>query len=148
MLKIALKTAELWKSFNCEETWTIEELIFAAINHDLGKIGDGTNENYVPNPSDWHVENQGKVYTGNDKMQFMEVPERSLFLLAKYNVPVTEQEWLAIKLHDGMFAEANKYYYMAFSSGRKLKTNLPYILHHSDMMASRIEYENYTRGLN
>ena len=28
-------------------TFTIEELVFSAINHDLGKMGDAQNESYI-----------------------------------------------------------------------------------------------------
>ena len=29
-------------------TFTKEELVFSAINHDLGKMGDEENESYIP----------------------------------------------------------------------------------------------------
>ena len=29
-------------------TYTKEELVFSALNHDLGKMGDEENESYVP----------------------------------------------------------------------------------------------------
>jgi len=146
VLKCALKTAELWKSFDATIDWTTEELIFSALNHDLGKIGDTNgNEYYLPNDSQWHIKNRGELFKHNDKLQFMDVPDRSLWILQKYDINVSENEWLAIKLHDGMYSDANKYYFAPFSEGRKLKTNLPYVLHHADMMASRIEYEKYKR---
>ena len=43
--------------------FTDEELIFAAMHHDLGKVGDELgNEFYTPNESEWHIKNQGKIY--------------------------------------------------------------------------------------
>ena len=41
-----------------------EELIFVALNHDIGKMGfpgEG-NETYIPNDSEWHRKNLGKEY--------------------------------------------------------------------------------------
>ena len=49
----------------------VEELLFAALHHDLGKLGDGNHPYYVPNPSDWHVKNQGAIFTQNGELHYM-----------------------------------------------------------------------------
>ena len=41
-------------------TYTKEELIFSAINHDLGKMGDSENEAYVPQTDQWRKEKLGE----------------------------------------------------------------------------------------
>ena len=56
---------------------------------------------------------------------------------------MTEQEFLAIKLTDGLYEEANKGYLMTYMDDFQLKTNLPTILHQGDMMASKLEYEEW-----
>jgi hypothetical protein len=119
--------------------YEIEELMFAAVCHDLGKIGTEQAEQYIHNPSDWHRKNLGKLYTNNPANAFMTVPDRSLKLLADRNIRVTDNEWFGIKLHDGLYEEANKPYYIGFNPESALRTNLPYILHQADLMASRIE---------
>ena len=43
VIESAIKFAEVWKAFEVEENWTQEELIFASLNHDLGKMGDEDN---------------------------------------------------------------------------------------------------------
>ena len=41
VVNAALKMTDVWKDFGCDmTTFTIEELVFSAINHDLGKMGD------------------------------------------------------------------------------------------------------------
>jgi hypothetical protein len=119
--------------------YTVEELLFAALCHDLGKIGTEEAEQYIHNPSDWHRKNLGKLYTNNPVNSFMTVPDRSLKLLADRGIRVTDNEWFGIKLHDGLYEEANKPYYINFNPESALRTNLPYILHQADMMASRVE---------
>jgi hypothetical protein len=60
-------------------------------------------------------------------------------------------EYLAIKIHDGVYDDANKPYYIGFTLESKMKSTLPLILHHADMMASRFEFErwaNYTGKFN
>lgn len=43
-----------------------------------------------------------------------------------------------------MYEEANKPYYVGWNPDSALRTNIPYVLHQADMMASRIEKEtNY-----
>ena len=131
--------------------YTKEELVFAAMHHDLGKIGfpgEG-NEVYQIETSDWHRKNQGKMYRHNENIPFAMVPDLSIWLLQEYGVKMSWTEYQAIKIHDGMYDDANKPYFVARSAQAKLKTNLPLLLHHADHMASQIEYErwrNYKQG--
>ena len=141
VVNCALAVKKVWEEFGATINYTEEELVFAALNHDLGKIGTEEAEQYVHNPSDWHRKNQGKLYINNPANAFMTVPDRGLKLLADRGIKVSENEWFAIKLHDGMYEEANKPYYVSWNPDSALRTNIPYVLHQADMMASRIEKE-------
>jgi hypothetical protein len=48
---------------------------------------------------------------------------------------------LAIKLHDGLYDDANKPYLMSWSPETKPRTALVFIVHQADLMAARIEFE-------
>lgn len=139
VIDMSIAVNSMWESYGANMNHTVEELVFAALNHDLGKIGTEASEQYIPNPSDWHRKNQGKIYTNNPANSFMTVPDRSLKLLADRGIKVSENEWFGIKLHDGMYEEANKPYYVNYNPESALRTNLPYILHQADMMASKVE---------
>ena len=76
----------------------------------------------------------------------MTVTDRALFLLQHYGVQMTENEYLGLKLTDGLYEEANKSYYIGYSPDRSLRTNIAYILHQADMMATHIEYDEWKRG--
>ena len=129
------------------QDFTVEELIFVALNHDLGKIGDMENPLYVPNESEWHRKNQGKIYNYNSEIKtFMGVPDRSLWILNQAGIQMTEQEFLGIKIHDGLYEEGNGQYLKPYNKDRALSTALPLIVHQADMMASRIEYERWKSG--
>ena len=125
--------------------YTFEEMMFAAMHHDLGKAGfpGSGNEVYQTETSDWHRKNQGKLYKTNAAIPFAMVPDLSVWLLQEYDVKLSWAEYQAIKIHDGMHDEANKPYFVSRSPQSKLKTNLPIILHHADHMASTIEYERW-----
>lgn len=133
---------QLWKTWDelgaNTKNYTKEELVFAAINHDLGKIGSMTEDYYVPNDSDWHVK-RGAIYKINTNLQFMKVPDRSIFLLQENGIEFSESEYLAIKLHDGLYSKGNESYLMAGQPGFALKTDLPILLHHADHLATLIE---------
>lgn len=141
VIDCALELKTLWIKMGAAINYTEEELVFAAINHDLGKMGTEEAEQYLPNDSEWHRKNLGKIYMYNSANPFMPVPDRSLFLLQQRGIVVSFNEYLGIKLHDGLYDEGNKPYYISHSKDSKLKTNLPILLHHADHMASRIEYE-------
>ena len=130
--------------------YTREELVFAAMHHDLGKVGfpgEG-NEVYQVETSDWHRKNQNKMYRHNENIPFTMVPDLSIWLLQEYDVKMSWNEYQAIKIHDGMYDDSNKPYYVARSAQAKLKTNLPIILHHADHMAAQIEFERWRNGKN
>ena len=139
VVKCALSLYETWSANGAgTDRFTIEELVFAAINHDLGKIGSRTKDYYIPNDSKWHVE-RGQIYKINGELTFMKVPDRSLFTLQEFGIPVTESEYLAIKLHDGLYGKGNESYYMAGQPEFALKNNLPILLHHADHLATLVE---------
>ena len=118
--------------------FTLEEVVFAAINHDLGKVGSSSEDYYVPNDSDWHIK-KGQIYKINPVLQFMKVPDRSIFLLQEHGIKFSENEYLAIKLHDGLYGKGNESYLMAGMPEFALKTDLPILLHHADHLATLIE---------
>ena len=137
-----LKQAELWEEEGCDmSTFTTEELVFAAINHDLGKMGDENNESYIPQTDKWRREKLGEDYMFNKQVPFSSVPDRGLFMLQSHGVIYTFNEMLAIQTHDGLYDVANEKYLKAYMPEQKPRTSLPFILHQADLMAARIEFE-------
>jgi hypothetical protein len=147
VVNCALSIKFLWAQSGAYINYTDEELVFAALNHDLGKIGTQEAEQYLPNDSEWHRKNLGKLYKYNPANPFLPVPERSLFLLQEAGIQVSLNEYLGIRLHDGLYDDANKPFYISHSRESKLRSNLPIILHHADHMAARIEFEMWDRNI-
>jgi hypothetical protein len=138
----ALKLNELWKEFGVDtSTYTTEELVFSALNHDLGKMGDEENEAYILQTDKWRQEKLGEDYMFNDRLAFSSVPDRGLFLLQSHDIKYSFNEMLAIQTHDGLYDEANNKYLKTWNAETKMRTSLPYILHQADLMAARIEFE-------
>jgi len=138
----ALKLNDVWVEMGVDEsTYTKEELVFASLNHDLGKMGDEQHDAYIPQDDQWRKDKLGEDYKFNDRLEFMSVPDRSLHLLLSHGISVSKNEWLAIKLHDGLYDDANKPYLMSWSPETKPRTSLIYIVHQADLMAARIEFE-------
>lgn len=135
----ALVFEKVWDKFGQSKNYTTEELAFSALNHDLGKLGTNEQPVYIPNQSQWHRENQGLMFNYNPAITHMRIAERSLFVLQSYGIPVSENEYLAIRLHDGLYEEANKQYYITYNKDTELRSNIAYILHQADLMSSKIE---------
>ena len=146
VVECALKIKALWEAAGSYINYTDEELVFAALNHDLGKIGTQEAEQYIPNDSEWHRKNLGKLYKYNPANAFLPVPERSLFLLQEAGIQVSLNEYLGIRLHDGLYDDANKPFFISHTKESKLRCNLPIVLHHADHMAARIEFEMWDRN--
>lgn len=138
----ALKLNKVWVEMGVDtSTYTVEELVFAALNHDLGKMGDEQNESYIPQTDQWRKEKLGEDYKFNDRLEYMSVPDRGLHLLMSHGITFSRNEMLAIKLHDGLYDDANKPYLMSWSPETKPRTALVFIVHQADLMAARIEFE-------
>ena len=142
VVRCAIKQSQLWEDEGADmSTFTMEELVFSAINHDLGKMGDEDNESYIPQTDKWRRDKLGEDYTFNKKVPFSSVPDRGLFMLQSHGVVYTFNEMLAIQTHDGLYDAANEKYLKAYMPEQKPRTSLPFILHQADLMAARIEFE-------
>jgi len=143
VIKFAQELDKLWVDImENKRTYTYEELLFVALNHDLGKLGDKNEELYITHDIRWKKE-RGELYDFNSNINHMKVEDRTLFLLQQYDIKVTLNEYLAIKLHDGLYDDSNRDYLINWSDAKKLKTDLPIILHHADMMSTMMEYRNW-----
>ena len=61
----ARKMSDTYEAAGGHKNWTDEELVFSALHHDLGKVGDLAYDYYIPNDSEWHRKNQGLIYAHN-----------------------------------------------------------------------------------
>ena len=114
----AIQIKQLWEKNGATINFTDEELVMAALHHDLGKIGDLAEDYYTPNDSDWHRKNQGLVYKHNGNLQFMTVTDRALFLLQHFGITISENEYIGLMLTDGLYEDANKINNIRYSADR------------------------------
>ena len=143
VVQCALKVKTLWQEMGTNIDFTDEELVFAALNHDLGKLGSQGKPRYIQQTDKWRQDKLGEMYGNNNELSFMTVQDRSLFTLQQAGIKLTENEYFAIKLHDGLYDDTNKPYYISFSPESKLRSNITYILHQADFLASKVEYDRW-----
>ena len=141
VINAALDINNTWVKYGVEQNYTTEEIVFSALNHDLGKLGTEDEDAYIPQTDQWRKDKLGEDYTFNSKLEYMSVPDRGLYLLQTHGIEYTKNEMLAIKLHDGIYDEANKPYLMGWLPEQKLRCSLPLIIHQADFLAARIEFE-------
>ena len=141
----ALEVSKTYEKVGGYKDWTDEELIFSAMHHDLGKVGDLIGEYYIPQDNDCRRKPLREVLTNNTEIQNMRVTDRALFLLQHFGVKVSLNETIAIKVSDGLYDEANTYYLKVFDASRSLKNHLPYIIHWADHMATQAEFDEWKR---
>ncbi len=146
VINCSVQIKELWVKNGATINFTDEELIFAAIHHDLGKVGDLDKDYYVPQDSEWHRKNRGEIFTHNGELSYMTVTDRAIFLLGHFQIPMSENEYIGLLLTDGLYEEANKNYYISWNPDWGLKSNIAYILHQADSMATHIESDMWKRG--
>ena len=64
-----------------------DDLVVASLFHDIGKIGDQYDDLYLKQESSWHRE-RGMMFELNPKLNTSNVPQRSLWWLNHYKVPL------------------------------------------------------------
>ena len=143
VVEFSIKQMRLFKEMGGTIDFTEEELVFAALFHDLGKIGDGEKENYIPQTDKWRQDKLHEMYTYNPELGFMLIPDRSLFILQKFGIKVSKNEFLGIRLHDGVFDKANEAYFFSNVPSSRKKTNIVFVLHTADFLASKVEYDKW-----
>lgn len=87
-----------------------ESVVFAALVHDLGKVGDLENDRYLPQTSDYY-KSRGNLFEHNHAV----VPKNvhaSLFLLQHFGVKMTYDEFEAVLLNDGSVTDDGREYCM------------------------------------
>ena len=141
VVQCAIKQKELWQSMGASIDFTEEELVMAAIFHDLGKIGDGDKDCYIPQTDKWRQDKLHEMYTPNPEISFMLIPDRSLYILQRFGIKLSHNEYLGIRLHDGVFDKANEAYFFSHNPDSRMRTNIVNILHSADFMASKVEYD-------
>ena len=141
VVEYAVKQSRLYKEMGGNVDYTEEELVFAALFHDLGKLGDGDQPNYIPQTDKWRQDKLSEMYTFNADLDFMLIPDRSLFILQKFGIKVSQKEFLAIRCHDGVFDDANKAYFFSHVESSRQKTSIISVLHTADFLASKVEYD-------
>jgi len=146
VVEYAVKQSRLYKEMGGFIDYTEEELVFAALFHDLGKMGDGDQPNYIPQTDKWRQDKLSEMYTFNPDLDFMLIPDRSLFILQKFGIKVSQKEFLAIRCHDGVFDKANEAYFFSHVESSRQKTSIISVLHSADFLASKVEYDMWKRN--
>ena len=143
VIKLSFASKKLFELASTKLDFTDEQMIFAAMHHDLGKLGDPQfGEYYAPQDQDWKYK-RGEFYKMNPNLPYMEVTDRAVFLLQKYGVTYDWKEYLGIKLADGLFNESSEKYLKQYNQELYMKTNLPRIIHSADYAACRGEYDRW-----
>ena len=120
-----------------------ESVVFAAMFHDLGKVGNMDDDYYLTNTDEWRAKKLQEYYNHNPAIRYMTVTDRAIWLLNQFEIKMTESEYLGLRLADGLYNEQNKSYFMEGAEWKVMKTNLPLIISFADNSAARQEKERF-----
>lgn len=113
------------------DTYSKDRLIFMGLMHDLGKVGDVGTPFYIPEKESWKRQ-RGWLYDLNKELPYMPTCDRTIFLLNKFNIPVNNEEFIAIRISDGPYEKSNEKYNMK-------EPDLAVLLHFADRWACQQE---------
>jgi len=144
VMNMGEKIFDVWTEFGANTAlFSKESFFFVALCHDLGKVGNLQGDMYIDNDSDWHIKNRQEYYKINPEITNMKHEHRSLWLLNQFGIQLNEEEFIAILTHSGTNEPGNDFYFFPFGEGRLPRTCLIYMLSEADIMAYRIENEQF-----
>ena len=123
---LAFQMKKVWESAGASISFTDEELAFSALMHDIGKVGDGISPGYVEQDDKWRKDKLGEIYKNNTDLDFMLIQDRSLFILQKFGIECSINEFIAIKVHDALYDDTNKPYYISYKPESKFNSPFKY----------------------
>lgn len=114
--------------------WRSSQLMLYGLLHDLGKAGVPGTEHYREVTEEWK-RRRGEFYETNPACPYMDVSQRTLFLLQSHGVPLEHEEYLALALADGQYVDRNRDY-------RLREPLLAVIVHTADLWTMTQEKES------
>ena len=144
VIDTSLAIKKQFESLGVDVTSTDEDIVLAALAHDLGKLGDLNESYYIAQTDQWRRDKLSEWYTWNNKLEPLSVTDRSLWLLQHFNIPISKEVWKAIKMSDGLFDEGNVSLFKRPDVNRNI---LHYIVHLADWMGTVAEKQHYQQEL-
>lgn len=108
LVDYAIRLAKKSKIFT--EVVDHKSLVRVALIHELGKLGDENQDQYVPQESSWHIEKLGQYYKYNESCEKMSFIHRTLYFVSKFGFQLSSDEWIAILTSGGFHLEENRFY--------------------------------------
>ena len=143
VIKNSVMIKKLYEKNGVNSIHTDSDVVLAAMFHDLGKLGDGTQPYYKYQTDDWRRKKLNEWYTHNKELDFMTVHDRALWILAKYNVDLNPHVYKAILCADGLFDKAAEVYFRAYVDSRHC---LGSIVHFGDWLSTICEKQNWMQS--
>lgn len=105
LLRVATYAVKINNSLPEDEKVNQKSLLKVCLLHGIGKA-----KLYKPCLSEWHRNNQGKMYEFNEDLISMRVSERSLYYALSCGITFTEEEFSAIILSDKVDDKISEYH--------------------------------------
>lgn len=112
LIEHSLKVASTMRKLNesLDFNLPMQSILKVSLLHDIGRVGDETSDLLVEQDSDWHREKLGQNYKFNEDLPKMSVSHRTLYLLQKFGIQLTRDEWVSIQISGGSHFEENRFY--------------------------------------
>lgn len=164
VIRFALETFDSWERMGIKVDFKKENAVFVSILHCFGKLGLDGMPYYLMHPQFTTRFNARKfstrfkggkktnkaywetiLYTVNEDLPYMKVSDLTLHILQKAGFQLSLDEFLAIKLSEGIFDENNKVYF-ANSFNSVSLPKLVMLLTMSNWMSIELERDDEVDG--
>lgn len=109
IMEFAIRVAKQSKLF-ADKPELQSSIIRVALVHELGKLGDDNNEQFLSQDSSWHREKLNQHFKYNELCEKMSFTHRTLYFVTKFDLGLNSDEWIAIITSGGFHLEENRFY--------------------------------------
>ncbi len=132
IVEVAKHLHAIWSKFT-PISYSGNELLFSAILCELGKVLHGNTPVFSENTTEWEIK-KGMIFKRNQEVPFMKNSDRTLFNLSNLGITLSENEFYAIKLSQGMYEEENKSYLQYSNLKNK---QLHHLIHQASLISNQ-----------
>lgn len=144
---VALELQKTYRSVGYTIDWTDEQLKVTCLLHDIGKIGqidlDIQNQDlYIPTNSQWH-NSKGIMYQSNQNIRKINHAQQSLYIIQRFNIDLSFNQYYGILLHNGAIDETVKPYFSNY--GNVPDHNFALFIHQADVIACKVKKQEFLK---
>ncbi len=134
---MGIKQLQLLQEQGLQINFTRQELLTSLILFNIGALGQPQSPLYLASGNKYQID-RGNFYEYSNDVKFMRGMDRTFFMLQKFEIKLSYNEYLGIRLAYGPYDESSDSYFNMQQQSLQNKNTMFYIVYTANMLSSVI----------